>query len=151
LTQFGSTISVYNKPANLLTAQTFSDPPMNILPVTKTGSTFTFHDSTVDVPDTIRELPDGEFKLGVRPHHMLLEKPKGRSMKLKCRVSTTEITGSESFIHLESADAHMVALIHGIHRVAVDDTLEAYLNQKNLFVFDRNENLVAAPSLDGGE
>lgn len=151
LTQFGSTISVYNKPANLLTAQTFSDPPMNILPVTKTGSTFTFHDSTVDVPDTIREMPDGEFKLGVRPHHMLLEKPKGRSMKLKCRVSTTEITGSESFIHLESADAHMVALIHGIHRVAVDDTLEAYLNQKNLFVFDRNENLVAAPSLDGGE
>jgi ABC-type sugar transport system ATPase subunit len=38
VTQFDRTIDVYNSPSDLLTAQTFSDPPMNILPVTKSGA-----------------------------------------------------------------------------------------------------------------
>ncbi|MDJ0613600.1 MAG: ABC transporter ATP-binding protein [Rhizobiaceae bacterium] len=147
VTQFDQTIEVYNSPSDLLTAQTFSDPPMNILPVEKAGNKFSFNASSVDVPKSVSGLPDGQYQLGVRPHHMLLEKPNGKSMKLDCRVSTTEITGSESFIHLNNADAYMVALVHGVHRVDVDDNIPAYLDQKNLFVFDQNENLVLAPDM----
>jgi len=35
VTQFGNTIDVYNRPADLRTAQTFADPPLNIGAVTK--------------------------------------------------------------------------------------------------------------------
>ncbi|MDP3478319.1 MAG: ABC transporter ATP-binding protein, partial [Desulfoprunum sp.] len=35
VSQFGPTIEVFRRPANIITAQTFSDPPMNILRVTK--------------------------------------------------------------------------------------------------------------------
>jgi glycerol transport system ATP-binding protein len=52
---------------------------------------------------------------------MSLHQPQGKSMKLDCTISTTEITGSESFIHLQSKGIHMVALMHGVHRVEIGD------------------------------
>lgn len=149
VTQFDKTIDVYNRPSDLLTAQTFSDPPMNILPVENKGGKFVFDDSSIDVPKNMSGLADGHYKLGVRPHHMQLQKPRGKSMQLKCEVSTTEITGSESFIHLQSNDTDMVALMHGVHRVEIGDVIPAYLDQKSLFIFDQNENLVSAPATDG--
>jgi len=148
VTQFDQTIEVYNQPSNLLTAQTFSDPPMNILSVKKTAGEFVFGNSRIDAPKSVSGLADGNYKIGVRPHHMLLQKPRGKSMKLDCQVSTTEITGSESFIHIQSGKAHMVALIHGVHRVEIGQAIPAYLDQKSLFVFDQNENLVSAPTFD---
>lgn len=148
VTQFDRTIDVYNHPSDLLTAQTFSDPPMNVLPVTKVGNEFVFETSRVDVPTNVSGLADGNYKIGVRPHHMLLEEPQGHSMRLDCLVSTTEITGSESFIHLQSRGAHMVALMHGVHRVEIGDAIPAYLEQKSFFIFDHHENLVSAPTFD---
>ncbi len=148
VTQFDTTIDVYNRPSDLLTAQTFSDPPMNIFSVVKAGGEFSFHDNSIEVPKNMSGLAEGNYKIGIRPHHMQLEKPSGKSMKLDCKVSTTEITGSESFIHLKSEDVNMVALMHGVHRVEIGDTVPAYLDQKSLFIFDQNENLVSAPSVD---
>ncbi len=148
VTQFDNTIDVYNRPSDLLTAQTFSDPPMNILPVKNTGGKFAFHDSHIEVPKNMSALADGDYKIGVRPHHVHLKKPKGKSMELNFKVSTTEITGSESFIHLQSKDAHMVALMHGVHRVNIGDVVPTYLDQKSLFIFDQNENLISAPASD---
>jgi len=149
VTQFDQTIDGYNRPTDLLTAQTFSDPPMNVLSVQKAGSKFVFKDSQIDVPKNVSGLADGKYVIGVRPHHMLLQKPRGKAMKLSCRVSTTEITGSESFIHLQSEETHMVALMHGVHRVEIGDTVSAFLDQKSLFIFDHNQNLVSAPAIDG--
>lgn len=151
VTQFDDTIDVYNRPSDLLTAQTFSDPPMNILPVRKSGAEFVFHASRFDVPAPLSGLADEEYTIGARPHHMSLQPPPGKSMKLDCTVSTTEITGSESFIHLQSEGIHMVALMHGVHRVGIGDSLPAYLDVNNLFVFDRNGKLVFAPGSNGQE
>lgn len=148
VTQFDQTIDVYNRPSDLLTAQTFSDPPMNVLPVRKSGAEFVFNTNRIDVPDAVSSLQDGDYMIGVRPHHMSLQRPQGKSMKLDCTVSTTEITGSESFIHLQSKGIHMVALMHGVHRVGIGDEIPAYLDQDHLFVFDHNKSLVSAPGLD---
>ncbi len=148
VTQFDKTIDAYNRPIDLITAQTFSDPPMNMVAVRKEGGKFSFKANRIEVPGNVAGLADGEYKLGIRPHHMLLEKPDGAAMKLDCQVSTTEITGSESFIHLQSEGTHMVALMHGVHRVAVGDTLSVYLDQNRLFIFDQHEKLVSAPVFD---
>ena len=150
VTQFGRTIDVYNNPSDLLTAQTFSDPPMNVLEAVKEGNEFRFADSRIEVPGLLPGLADGRYMLGVRPHHMKLEKPVGKALKLDCTVSTTEITGSESFIHLKSGDTHMVALVHGVHRVGIGDSIPAYLEQKSLFIFDSDGKLVLAPASDSG-
>ena len=146
VTQFDSTIDVYNQPFDLLTAQTFSDPPMNILPVKKSGKSFAFGQSIVAVPKAANGLADGDYHIGIRPHHMQLQKPNGPAMALECAVSTTEITGSESFIHLSSGAVNMVALMHGVHRVNIGDKIEVFLSQNSLFIFDIQGRLVASPS-----
>ncbi|MFK7901480.1 MAG: ABC transporter ATP-binding protein [Nitratireductor sp.] len=148
ITQFDQTIDVYNRPSDLLTAQTFSDPPMNIMQVKKIGNEFVYNSSKIQVPKNVSGLADGNYKIGIRPHHMLLEKPSGKSMKLDLIVSTTEITGSESFIHLHSEKTHMVALVHGVHRVNIGDVVPTYLDQKSLFIFDGTGKLIAAPTFD---
>jgi len=43
VTQFGTTIDVHNQPSNLVTAQTFSDPPMNVFPCRKKDLSLYFH------------------------------------------------------------------------------------------------------------
>ncbi len=148
VTQFGPTIDVYNRPADLITAQTFSDPPMNIVPMTKSGGELSYQGKAVAAPADAEGLPDGDYTIGIRPHHLMLHAPAGASLEVEAAVSTTEITGSESFIHVEDAGQRWVALTHGVHRVEVGDRISVYLDPRSFFLFDSQDRLVAAPSQD---
>jgi glycerol transport system ATP-binding protein len=149
VTQFADTIAVYNQPNDLQTAQTFSDPPMNILPVTKKDGKFAIGDNRIEVPSQISNLADGPYRIGVRPHHVRLSQPDGKALELKGKISTTEITGSESFIHVRVDDADIVALTHGVRRVTIGDRASVFLEQSRFFVFDGNETLISAPQTRG--
>lgn len=146
VTQFGSTIEVYNRPADLTTATTFSDPPLNLVPMVKTQGAMSFAGQSVAAPASAQSLADGSYKIGIRPHHLLLHRPEGTSLEVAAAVSTTEITGSESFIHVESEGERWVALTHGVHRVEVGDQISVYLDPASFFIFDGADRLVAAPS-----
>ncbi len=151
VTQFGKTIDVHNHPADLLTAQTFSDPPMNVVPVRKTASTFAFADGSIGIPHSISGLSDGDYSLGIRPHHLMLSQPAGHALAVKTEITATEITGSESYVHLNRDGLRMVALMHGVHRMNVGDEVTAYLDQSKIFVFDNQSNLVLAPQAQHAE
>ncbi|NIA68863.1 ABC transporter ATP-binding protein [Pelagibius litoralis] len=146
ITQFGTTIDVYNRPADLITASTFSDPPMNLVPMVKAQGMMSFGGGSVAVPSSAQDLADGAYKVGIRPHHLLLHRPEGSALEVQAAVSTTEITGSESFIHVESDGERWVALTHGVHRVEIGDRIPVYLDPSAFFVFDAADRLVAAPS-----
>ena len=45
--QYGKTLDVYNKPENLTSAKVFSDPPMNIAEISKSGDTCKLTDNNV--------------------------------------------------------------------------------------------------------
>jgi glycerol transport system ATP-binding protein len=60
-------------------------------------------------------------------------------------VSVTEITGSESFIHLQRDSANWVAVLHGVHEYEPGQALNVALDPDNVFVFDLADRLVAAP------
>ena len=149
VTQFGPTIEVYNNPADLITARTFSDPPMNLLPMVKADGQMSFGGRSVAAPTSAQGLADGSYKVGVRPHHLLLHPPQGTCLEVEAAVSTTEITGSESFVHVESQGERWVALTHGVHRVEVGDTIPVYFDPASFFVFDEADRLVAAPAANG--
>ncbi|WP_169544439.1 ABC transporter ATP-binding protein [Sneathiella aquimaris] len=146
VTQFGQTISVHNRPVDLKTAQTFSDPPLNLLEMTKTEKGFSFDGQTVAVEGELAQLPDGTFMVGVRPHHMALAPEADGSMVVDATVATSEITGSESFIHAEKNGSRWVALTHGVHRVNTGDPIKLFLDPHSFFVFGHDGKLVAAPS-----
>jgi len=148
VTQFGPTISVFNRPNDLVTAKTFSDPPLNTLAVTKKPEGFVTPGGIVISPD--REaagLPEGEYILGFRPHHLFLKPPSASAVALEARVAISEITGSESFIHVDHAGERWVALAHGVRAIEVDSDITVYLDPERLFVFDESGETAASPAL----
>ena len=146
VTQFGSTIDVYSRPSDLITAQTFSDPPLNVVPMVKTGGQLSYDGKSIAAPAGTEGLADGTYTVAIRPHHLMLHPPQRATIQVEASVSTTEITGSESFIHVEHAGARWVALTHGVHRVEIGDRVPVYLDPAGFLVFDAEERLVAAPT-----
>ncbi|OUR77326.1 ABC transporter ATP-binding protein [Alphaproteobacteria bacterium 46_93_T64] len=151
ITQFGKSISVHNNPVDLSTAQIFSDPPMNMLNVKKSNGEIEFEGEKASLPQELVSLPDGNYKVGVRPHHIQLVKPSEDTLTVTAKIATTEITGSESFIHIEKSDYQWVALTHGVHRVDIGETVPVYLNPSDFFFFDGHDKLVASPARLQGE
>ena len=63
---------------------------------------------------------------------------------MKARVVVTEITGSESYIHLAFADVRWVMLAPGIHNLEADREIEVFIDPERLMVFDPQGQSVRA-------
>lgn len=148
ITQFGRTIDVYSRPVDLVTAQTFSDPPLNVIDVHTGEGGFVMDDGTrIPAPRSAAGLPSGRYRIAFRPHHLYLDPPAAGAIPITARVAITEITGSESLIHLDHAHGRLVALAHGVRPIEVDQMLTLYLVPDRLFVFGEDGALAAAPAL----
>ncbi|ODN69052.1 ABC transporter ATP-binding protein [Methylobrevis pamukkalensis] len=146
VTQFGPTIEVFSRPVDLLTAMTFSDPPLNSLSVRKAGGNLVLGEGVhVPVPGAATGLADGDYTIGFRPHHLYLDRPGPAAVELRVPVAVTEISGSESFVHVDFAAERWVALAHGVRNLEVDERVPVYLDPDRFFVFDTAGRLVAAP------
>jgi len=148
ITQFGETIEVYNRPDDLLTAATFADPPLNTLPVIKRGDTL--HAGEQALGGAGAALPDGDYTLAVRPHHLSLHESASHAVRLPARVGTSEITGSETYVHVEVPDGRggheaWVLLTHGVHRLAQGADIVVHMDPRSYYLFDRHGALAASP------
>ena len=153
VTQFGSTIEVYNKPADLRTARTFSDPPFNLIDVDLKGNAVSANALSLGaVQPNLSTLHDGKYAAAIRPHHLSLSASDTHTVALPATVGTSEITGSETFIHLSVADNRWVVLTHGVHRLNAGETITIYMNPDHLYLFAADETLARVPSsaLEGG-
>ncbi|MGB5199936.1 MAG: ABC transporter ATP-binding protein [Sedimenticolaceae bacterium] len=146
VTQFGPTLEVFREPVDAITARVFSDPPMNFVSVAKMGDQLVFgEEQTTPAVGDLLGLPDDRYIAGFRPNHLKLERPGGRSLAFHAQVTVTEITGSESYIHLQYGDdAPWVALAHGVHELPIGEPVDVYVDVDNLYIFDQQEALVAA-------
>lgn len=147
ITQFGRTIDVFRDPSDLVTAMTFSDPPINTIQLAKQGSRFLL-DKALDLPVPARlgGIPDGVYTVAFQPHHLSLKAPVDEAVSVAAKVSVTEITGSESFVHLDFAGRRWVMLAPGIHHFEPDETVQAFIDPRHVMVFDGSGQAVRAPS-----
>ena len=136
VTQFGPTVEVFRRPVDLQTAATFSDPPLNLMEAVKRGSRFEADGATIPAPAHLVGLPDGRYTLAHRPHHLSLAPRGAASVALSATVTVTEITGSESFIHLDRAGRDWTLLAPGIHMPEDGRTLDVHLDADRLLAFD---------------
>ncbi|MFH0785774.1 MAG: ABC transporter ATP-binding protein [Pseudomonadota bacterium] len=153
VTQFGPTIEVFSRPQNLITARTLSDPPLNLLPVTKLNNTMLYK-SHVEVPvlGPLPKLPDDDYTIAFRPHHLYLKRPSASAIAVNAKVAVTEITGSESYVHVDVAGVRWVLLARGIYNIDVGETIEIFMEPRTFYVFDRNGSVVVTPeTMTGGE
>jgi len=136
VTQFGPTVDVFRKPADLITARTFSDPPLNTIGAVKRGNTFVLlGGAEIPVPSDMQALADGPLTIGFRPHHLSPAPQSIATAQLLATVLVTEITGSESFIHLAYGADRWVMLAKGVHDFAPDTSMTVYLDTRHLLAF----------------
>ncbi len=148
VTQFAPTLEVYRQPKDINTAQVFSDPPMNYLALTKQGDTVLFGDGqSLPTGNALKNLPDADYTAGFRPNHAMLTCPVDNALHFTGTVSVVEITGSESFIHLEHGQERWVSLAHGIHNLAPGTALSIYVDPADVYIFNSENQLVASPTL----
>jgi len=145
--QHGVTAKVYRRPDTLRVAQVFSDPPMNIVGVEKKNGTVAYQGGgRAPANGLFAKLSDGAYRVGFRAHQLGVSQAHEGRHAFATTVAVTEITGSESFVHLKRDDSNWVAVLHGVHDFQPGQQLEAQLDPDNLFVFDAADRLVAAPA-----
>ncbi|MGK7751977.1 MULTISPECIES: ABC transporter ATP-binding protein [unclassified Roseovarius] len=144
VTQFGPTPKVYRQPADATTARVFSDPPMNFLQISKTGGKLMFGEGqSLPATGKMADLPEGRYTAGFRPNHLEIEQHTDAAMRFVTRLGVTELTGSETFIHLDHAGTRWVGVIHGIHNLEPGRDLPVYLDPAHIYIFSEDGALVA--------
>jgi glycerol transport system ATP-binding protein len=144
ITQFGKTPTVYRQPVNATTARVFSDPPMNFLDIQKTGDRLLFGDEqSAPASGTFEELKDGSYIAGFRPNHLELKQQAPDALEFTGKLNVTEITGSETFIHLDHHGENWVGLVHGVKALEIGASLNVYLDPKHVYIFAQDGTSVA--------
>ncbi|WP_132858880.1 ABC transporter ATP-binding protein [Shimia isoporae] len=133
VTQFGPTAETYRAPSNLRSAAVFSDPPINIATVTKTGDTVHLGDVSWTVMDST--LVDGDYTVAIRPHHVLPLSDDVHHVRIQGHVQVTELSGSESSAHFDMGQGSWVSLSHGVHPYEVGEAHDFYLDPTACFYF----------------
>src|ERR1700712_4253553 len=144
--QAGDTAKVYRRPDTLRVAQVFSDPPLNIVGIEKHNGSVQYAGG-VQAPASglYASLGDGAYRVGFRAHQLEVANGIAGRHAFQATVTVTEITGSESFVHLNRDASNWVAVLQGVHEFEPGHVLDAVLDPDNVFVFDGADRLVAAP------
>jgi glycerol transport system ATP-binding protein len=74
--------------------------------------------------------------LAFRPHHLRPGTGKPGSLTFRLKVISTEVTGSESFIHTLFGDNRWVMLTHGIQIHPPGAELDAFVEPEDVMAFD---------------
>lgn len=146
--QMGETANVYRRPQTLRVAQVFSDPPLNLVGLEKGNGMVQYAGGSAAAASGLYAgLPDGFYRVGFRAHQLGLANGEADRHAFLATVTVTEITGSESFVHLTRGGSNWVAVLHGVHEFEPGQTLDAVLDPNDVFVFDAADRLVAAPGI----
>lgn len=145
ITQLGPTAQVYREPNSLVSAQVFSDPPINLVAGEKQGKTFTMAGGNrwTLAGDALKHR-DGAYTIGIRPHHI---EPLGKSANsataLSGSVLVTEISGSESVVHFSSGGQTWVSQSNGVHPIRVGEDARFKVDVERGIFFDAQGRRVA--------
>jgi glycerol transport system ATP-binding protein len=143
--QFGDTGEVYRQPRNLKSAQVFSEPPLNTAVVHKSENVFKINDDVSwPVAKAYEHISDGEYTVGIRPHHVYPHRMNDEHIAIEGVVQVAELSGSESMIHFTTLGNSWVSLSHGVHAFAAQEKTTLYADVANCFYFDTDNKLITA-------
>ncbi|WP_313066075.1 TOBE domain-containing protein, partial [Achromobacter animicus] len=71
-------------------------------------------------------------------------------VELPGRVKLAEISGSDTFVHAETAAGDVVAQLPGVHRYTLDQHVRLYFDPAQTYAFGPDGALLAAPRQPAG-
>jgi len=148
LLQHGSTLDVFNAPASVQVARTFSDPPVNLMPATLANGYAQVGDGLA-LPLGPAQLQavgsERELVLGLRAHSLRLAPQEG-DVPIEAVVDLAEISGSETYIHVHRGALSIVAQLPGVHVQELGARCVLYCRPDALLLFATDGRLLHAPA-----
>jgi len=143
LLQYGPTAEVFRKPKSIRVARAFSDPPMNLL-----AGGLRAHGVALESGLMLAVAPPAaagaSVTVGVRAGALRVHAREG-DLALPGRVELAEISGSDTFVHVETAVGELVAQLTGVHQFELGAPITLYLSPTQTYVFDAAGDLLSAP------
>ncbi len=151
--QTGPTPEVYRNPATINVAQVFSDPPINLLHGTIQTDTIRLGND-IEIPlnshhNILKSVPAGNYIFGVRPNHINLSRVGKKDAEIRVKVELAEINGTETFIHVNHGEFHLVVQEDGIHPLQIGSDISIYVDPSLLFVYNETGSLFSSPFMNG--
>jgi glycerol transport system ATP-binding protein len=144
VTQFGRTAEIYRNPQDLVSAEVFSDPPINAASIQKQGNEARLNANVKwMLTGAAADLQDGPYTVAVRPNYVTPVKSSDDVVPMMGTVQVTELSGSESSAHFLLGNESWVSLAPGVHpyRVGVDH--QFYMDPSKCFYFAPDGTFVA--------
>jgi glycerol transport system ATP-binding protein len=145
LLQYGPTSEVFHKPKSLRVARAFSDPPMNLMAASRNGANGVQLEGG---PSLALEMPpatSGKLTVGMRASALRV-RPMDGDVTLHGKVELAEISGSDTFVHVQTLVGDLVAQLTGVHYFELGVQLALYFNPEQVYLFDDHGALVWAPA-----
>ena len=142
VTQFGPTADIYRRPADLVSARVFSDPPINTADVEKRGDTVHIGEFRLPVGQVAAGIPDGQYVIGIRPHHITPSPRTPGAASISGTVLIAELSGSESVVHFDVAGQTWVSQSPGIYPFEVGSSAKLYVDMDHTLFFDMDHRRV---------
>ena len=151
LLQYGPTAEVFHRPSSMRVARAFSDPPMNLVQGDATASGVRLS-SGLELALERHAMGGGEspqaLTVGIRASALRVQ-PREGDLSLPGTVELAEISGSDTFVHVETPIGEVIAQLPGVHVFTLGSPITLFLGPAQVYVFDARGNLVAAPAEAG--
>ncbi|MDM0013052.1 ABC transporter ATP-binding protein [Variovorax sp. J22P168] len=144
LLQYGPTAEVFHKPGSLRVARAFSDPPMNLL-AGRVAAGGVQLEGGPSLPLALPPEVDGLVTVGLRASALDVV-ARAAHIALPGKVELAEISGSDTFVHVETPVGEVVAQLTGVHRFELGAAITLYFDPAQAYVFDVGERLARAPA-----
>jgi len=145
LLQYGPTAEVFHRPRSMRVARAFSDPPMNLVEGRAAAGGITLPSGVylavaVDTGTAAAQ----QLTVGIRASALRLQQRDG-DLLLPGTVELAEISGSDTFVHVETPVGELVAQLPGVHVFTLGSSITLYLSTTQVYVFDARGDLFVAP------
>ncbi len=144
LLQYGPTAEVFHRPASLRVARAFSDPPMNLIKGQAAAQGVQLRGGPL-LPLALPAGSDGALTVGARASALHVT-PRDGDLALPGRVELAEISGSDTFVHVETPAGELVAQLSGVRHFALGDAITLHLHPSQAYVFGHAGELLVAPA-----
>jgi len=144
LLQYGPTAEVFHRPRSIRVARAFSDPPMNLVAGQASDGGLALPGGMV-FPLVLPATASKEVTLGLRAGALRVEARPG-DLAFPGRVELAEISGSDTFVHVQTQIGELVAQLTGVHVFSIGAALTLYVSPAHAYVFDAAGDLLVAPT-----
>ena len=143
LLQYGATAEVFHRPRSIRVARAFSDPPMNLV-AARAGDAGLALPGGMALPLALPATASKELTLGVRAGALRVQARAG-DLALPGTVELAEISGSDTFVHVQTQIGELVAQLTGVHVFSIGAAVTLYVSPAHAYVFDAAGDLLVAP------